>query len=170
MTDGIFEARRGSDYEAFGDLIREYVAWGRTRYQDEAWFVDQVFAHQSLDDELSALSTTYGPPNGRTWLALHSGEVLGCGAYRHLGAGVCEMKRLFVSPRSQRRGTGRDLCRALIRSARDDGCAWMRLDTAQRMVEAVALYRALGFRDCAPYRDYPPDLAPQMLFMELPLA
>jgi hypothetical protein len=42
----------------------------------------------------------------------------------------------------------------------------MRLDTGNLMTEAIAMYRALGFRDCEPYNEYPPELMPYLVFLE----
>jgi ribosomal protein S18 acetylase RimI-like enzyme len=80
------------------------------------------------------------------------------------------MKRVFVPERFRGAGLGRKLCGALIASARDDGFRSMKLDTGNLMQEAIALYGSLGFRECAPYIDYPAKLMPHFVFMELRLA
>src|SRR5215472_10853296 len=130
MGEHIFPATSASDYEAFGRLVTEYVQWCRSRYQDDEWFVDRVFGHQSLDSELKVLPATYGPPNGKTLLASRDGQVCGAGAYHRLADGTCEMKRLFVSEKFQGHGIGRRLCATLIASANEEGYKVMRLDTA----------------------------------------
>ncbi|MCG5479233.1 GNAT family N-acetyltransferase [Sinorhizobium alkalisoli] len=131
--------------------------------------VDAAFSHQALDEELQTLSFSYGPPNGRTFLAAHGDEMLGCIAYRRLSDTICEMKRLFVRGSGQGRGTARRLCMAAIDAARSDGYTLMRLDTASRLTEAIALYRSIGFRDCPAYNMYPDALMPHIVFMEMPL-
>lgn len=169
MTELIRAAATDDDFAAFAGLITEYVSWCRERYDDDAWFVDRVFGHQSLTDELKSLRAKYFDPNGRTFLAMSDGEVRGCGAYRRLADGSCEMKRLFVPGRFAGHGTGRALGNAIIRSASDEGFALMRLDTGNRFVEAIALYESFGFRRCPAYHAYPEDLMPYMVFMERPL-
>lgn len=169
MPELIYRARTPSDYEAFGALVSEYVAWCRTRYQHDAWFVEQVFGHQDLDQELMHLAATYGPPNGQTILARRDDQVCGGGAFRRLPDGTCEMKRLYVSDRFKGRGVGLRLANALINAARSDGFRLMRLDTANLLTEAISMYRKLGFRHCAAYRDYPEKFLPYLIFMELPL-
>jgi len=159
-------ATTAEDYAAFGALIRDYVAWLRVRCRDPPWFIDEVLGHQGLDRELDQLAVAYGPPDGRVLLARRAGLVCGGGAYRRLSADACEMKRLFVPAQFRGHGTGRRLCDALLAAAGTHGYRVMRLDSARHLAEAIALYRAAGFRDCAPYAIVLPRLLPQMVFME----
>ena len=131
MPEEILVASSAHDYAAFAGLVTEYVDWCRARYREDAWFVNEVFGHQSLATELEALPFTYGSPNGKTLLAVRDGVVCGGGAYRRLGDGTCEMKRLFVPSRFSGSGSGRRLCTALIQSARAEGFTLMRLDTGE---------------------------------------
>lgn len=170
MSEGVHLAASEADYAAFGALIREYVDWGRARFAQEAWLLDEALSHQSLDRELESLATRYGPPGGKAFLARRDGEVVGCGAYRRRSDEFCEMKRLFVPDRFRGLGIGRELCAAIIASAREERFRLMRLDTAAQMSEAVALYQAIGFRRCAPYNEYPERVMRHMVFMELTLA
>jgi GNAT superfamily N-acetyltransferase len=167
--DIVISATTSQHYHEFATRVREYVEWCRERYAGDSWFVDAAFSHQSLEEELQGLSSSYGPPDGRAFLALSGDEVVGCIAYRGLSDTICEMKRLFVRKSGQGRGTGRRLCVALIDVARSDGYALMRLDTGNLFTEAIALYRSVGFRDCPAYNDYPDDLMPYMVFMDRPL-
>jgi GNAT superfamily N-acetyltransferase len=166
----IHEANTPEDYAAFGALIREYVEWCRSRYAHEPWLVDQVFSYQSLDEELRLLPAAYGPPNGRSLLAIADGEVRGAVAYRKLSEHVCEMKRMFVPSRFHGQGLGAQLCKALIVRAEADGFHTMRLDTAAAFTEAINLYRSFGFTECPPYIDYPERMKPMIVFMEKALA
>lgn len=155
------------DVAAFATLVTQYVDWCRVRYaNDHAWFVERVFGYQSLEAERAGLSTAYTPPNGRVLLVRRDGEVCGGGAYRHREDGLCEMKRVFVPDRFKGQGIGRTLCHALMNAARADGYTRMCLDTANLLTEAIALYHSLGFRECPPYIQYPPDLMPFIVFME----
>ena len=169
MSFTITQAASAEDFESFGALIADYVEWCRARYSDDKWFVDQTLSHQSLDSELQDLAKKYTPPTGRAFIAREEGRPCGCAAYRWRGEGVVEMKRLFVPPAFKGKGYGRKICDALIASARADGCTTMLLDTANLMREAIALYESVGFRRCAPYNDYPPELMRYLIFMELPL-
>jgi ribosomal protein S18 acetylase RimI-like enzyme len=169
MSVTIATATSPDDFQAFAGLVRDYVDWCRIRYQADSWFVDQIFSQQSLDSELADLSAYYVAPNGKALLAKENGQSCGAGAYRRLSDRICEMKRVFVPDRFRGRGTGRQLCEALIAAARLEGFELMRLDTASLLKEAIGLYRSMGFRGCAPYRKYPEKLMPHIVFMELPL-
>lgn len=158
----IREACTPDDYQAFARLIGEYVEWCRDRDAS----IDMAFAQQSLNDELSRLSQAYGPPHGRTLLAVSDGEVCGAVAYRACSADVCEMKRLFTTPRCRGLQVGRDLCAKLMECAVADGFRQMRLDAARNFTEAIGLYRRLGFVECEAFFSYPPALQPLMMFME----
>ena len=157
------------NFEAFGTLIRQYVEWCRARYQEDAWFVDQALGHQALDAELAQLSVKYSPPHGWAFLAHGDGDICGCGGYRRMSDEICEMKRVFVPERFRGKGVGRALCNEIVRSARREGYRTMRLDTANRLVEAIAMYEAIGFRRRSPYQNYPDRLMPYLVFMEMPL-
>ena len=154
-------------------LISEFVAFLRLRYKDDNWFVTEVLDKQSLSTELQALSVTYGPPRGQAFLAFEDspdGEVaLACGAFKDIGGGVCEMKRVFVSDRGRGTGIGKKLVSTLIDAARSEGYQIMKLDTGALLAEAISLYQVLGFRDCEPYNGYPDRLNRYLRFMSLQL-
>jgi len=154
-----------ADFDAFGGVCRVYVEWCRRRYEDMPWFVEEVFGHQSLDEELRNLGLQYGPPAGRTIIAITDKSVVGGGAWRKHSETACELKRLYVTEVARGLGLGRRLCEALIDSASAEGFETMQLDTADRLTEAIAMYASMGFAPIAPYRDYPERLMLHLIFM-----
>jgi putative acetyltransferase len=113
---------------------------------------------QSFDEELATLPGRYAPPQGRLLLACVDGNLAGCGALRPLDTAkrICEMKRLYARPAFRGRGLGRKIAIELMRQAANAGYTHMRLDTVtDRMREAVALYRTLGFYEIEPYNEHP---------------
>ena len=122
---------------------------------------------QGFDQELERLPGEYAPPDGRLFIAEYDGKVAGCIALKRLGPDICEMKRLFVRNDFRGFGLGRVLAERLIVEARANGYKKMALDTIEdKMKSAVALYRLLGFKPCAPYYHNPILGA---LYMELEL-
>ena len=121
----------------------------------------------NFDQELAGLPGAYAPPDGRLFLAQWENQLAGCVALRKLEPDICEMKRLYLSPKFRGKGIGRILAEFIINEACKIGYKKMRLDTIQsNMQEAIALYRQLGFKEIAPYRLNP---IPGVVFMELTL-
>ncbi len=151
-----FQATTPDQIDLARQLFREYQAWLE---------VDLCF--QSFEQELAELPGDYAPPQGRLLLVYQDDDLAGCVALRKIGAGVCEMKRLFVRERFRGKGFGRALIDAISREARVIGYERMRLDTLPpKMNDAIALYRSLGFKEIAPYYNNP---VPDAIFMELDL-
>jgi putative acetyltransferase len=121
---------------------------------------------QNFDQELSGLPGAYAPPAGCLMLAEFNGRAGGCVALRPLGYGVCEMKRLYVTPELRGSGAGRALVVAVMERARSIGYTAMRLDTLPSMERAIELYRSLAFREIEPYCENP---VPGALFLECKL-
>lgn len=152
----IAQAASIEDVEAVRALFQEYAAW---------LAVDLCF--QGFAAELATLPGAYAPPDGRLLLARAGGETAGCAALRRLDARSGEVKRLFVRAPFRGRGLGMRLARAIVDEARAIGYARLLLDTLPQMPQAQRLYRALGFREIAPYYANP---IPGAVYMALALA
>ncbi|MEL6132348.1 MAG: GNAT family N-acetyltransferase [Bacteroidota bacterium] len=133
-------------------------AYGISRNLDEA--LGNYF------EELASLPQQYGPPHGCILLGSTKQEPLGCVAFRPEREGICEMKRLYVSPQSRGQHVGKKLCLRLMDIAKARDYQIMRLDTHPSMRSAQRLYQSLGFYEIERYNDNP---IPGIRFFERPL-
>jgi ribosomal protein S18 acetylase RimI-like enzyme len=151
-----------ADNEAIKALMREY-----------AGSLGFSLAYQDFEAELADFPGKYAPPDGALLLATADGDAAGTVALRRLDATTCEMKRLYVKPafRGRRTADGRSIGRALaediVAVGRERGYRRLRLDTiGGKMVQAISLYRSMGFVEIPPY--YASPIA-DTAFMELVL-
>ena len=152
----IVPAESAAQLDAIRELLLEY--WQNRKLE--------LFVF-NFEQELAGLPGAYAPPDGRLFLAQWENKPAGCVALRKLESGICEMKRLYLSPKFRGKGVGKILAEFIINEARKIGYQKMRLDTIQaNMQEAIVLYRQLGFNEIAPYRVNP---LPIVIFMELVL-
>jgi GNAT superfamily N-acetyltransferase len=86
-----------------------------------------------------------GPGRGAMLVAYVDSEPAGCGAIRLLDPDRAEIKRMYVLPSMRGRGCGRALLDSLTDEARSLGATELVLETGERLVEAMSLYRRAGF-------------------------
>lgn len=141
-------------------------AEARRLFQEYADWLGEDLSYQQFDEELRTVDQIYVPTQGRLLLAWDEGEAVGCVGLRDLGAGTCEMKRLYVQPTHQGRGHGRQLAEVVVDKARSIGYTRMVLDTLSRLKAARALYRSMGFAEIEPYYFNP---LPGVIYMALTL-
>ena len=87
-----------------------------------------------------------GPPGGVFIVGYdETGEPVCGGGVKDLGAGACEIKRMYVVPEARNTGRGRELLEALEEAARALGYERARLDTGPAQHGAERMYRAAGY-------------------------
>ncbi len=148
----------------------EGVARARALFEEYAASLPFSLCFQGFDEEMASLPGKYARPRGCILLGVDEriGEAVGTVAVRPLDdPGVCEMKRLYVRPRARGSGLGRRLCERLLAESCAMGYREMRLDTESTMIEAVSLYRSMGFRTIPRYNN---DPLPHTVFLGLDLA
>jgi ketosteroid isomerase-like protein/N-acetylglutamate synthase-like GNAT family acetyltransferase len=80
-----------------------------------------------------------------------AGRAVACGALCPLDDGAVELKRMYVRPEDRGRGLGWVILIALELEAQRQGFGVVRLGTGDFQPEALALYRAAGYREIPPY-------------------
>jgi GNAT superfamily N-acetyltransferase len=91
------------------------------------------------------------PPQGAFLVGHEDGQAVACGGLRRLEDGVCEIKRMYVTPVARSRGVGRALLGALEDAARELGYERVRLDAGPEQRHSRILFAATGYVEIAPY-------------------
>jgi GNAT superfamily N-acetyltransferase len=147
-----------SDYQLRDADTESLLAEAARLFDDYARSIGIDLEFQGFSRELSSLPGDYAPPDGAILLVLDGERAIACVALRKLEAGICEMKRMYVTPAGRGKNLGRRLAGAIIKRARELGYLSMRLDTLGSMTAARSLYRSLGFVPIAAYCHNPfPD-------------
>ncbi len=92
-------------------------------------------------------------PEGVLLLARIGEQPVGCGALHWFPGAVADVKRMWVDPSARGLGLGRRLLVELEAVARARGVELLRLETNRSLVEAIALYRDLGYEEVDPFND-----------------
>jgi ribosomal protein S18 acetylase RimI-like enzyme len=116
----------------------------------EAWIADR-FGPQDPDRTSTIGLEEMAPPDGAFVVLYEDGAAVAGGGLRRLEDEVAEIKRMFVVPAARGRGHGRRVLDELEAAAAELGYRRLRLDTAQSMTTAIALYRGAGYRDIPDY-------------------
>jgi putative acetyltransferase len=122
-------------------LVAELDAYANSVYAPE-------FNHLTPVEEFAEEGATF-------FIARKDGKAVGCVAVRPLGAGVSELKRMWVRPEARGEGAGAALIEALESYARSRGDKTVVLETAGKFVEAMKLYRRSGYVQRKRYGEYP---------------
>ena len=92
-------------------------------------------------------------PEGRCSWPASASEPVGCGALHFFPDGVADVKRMWVDPTARGLGLGRRMLVELETVALAHGVSLLRLETNRSLVEAIALYRSLGYDEVDPFND-----------------
>lgn len=105
---------------------------------------------------LQALKEELTNPAACFLVGEEAGEVLGY-AGMHCAAGECYVDNVAVFPEARRQGVGRKLMEALLQAAAARGGEFLSLEVRPSNLEALALYRGLGFREVGRRRRFYDD-------------
>jgi GNAT superfamily N-acetyltransferase len=123
----------------------EYIAWIDSMLKCKHGIRLTANSINQLMDEIITDWPLYSGRHGRFILAYIGKSVGGMAGIKYVSRDVCELKRLYVSPRHRRAGLGRSLVERLLLGARILGYSKVRLETLDFMEAAIRLYESLGF-------------------------
>jgi GNAT superfamily N-acetyltransferase len=126
-------------------LARDFFAYMRATYPEREATIDAYLIAQDFESQLADFRTHFNPPCGECLLARLDGAPVGVVMLKTYAEGACELNRMYVARAARGRGVARRLCETLIARARALGYREIRLDALNERVEALPLYRALGF-------------------------
>jgi DNA-binding MarR family transcriptional regulator/GNAT superfamily N-acetyltransferase len=95
------------------------------------------------------------PPAGLFLVAYRHDDAVGCGGVKHHTGAPSEIKRMWVAENARGLGIARRMLAALERDAIDSGASIATIETSATLVEAMALYRSVGYVEVAPFNDEP---------------
>jgi predicted GNAT family N-acyltransferase len=94
---------------------------------------------------LRAPATAYAALAGRLWVATLGGAVVACVGMKPAGAGMVELKSLYVAAKARRQGLGELLTELVEEEAERRGARWVELWSDTRFADAHRLYTRLGY-------------------------
>ena len=124
---------------------------GKRLFREYAASLSIDLAFQRFEEELDAVQEQYGPPAGALVLAYAGERAVGCAGVRSKGAGIAELKRMYVHPEYRGHQLGRRLLERSVAIATDLGYEKLRLDTLAGMTGARRLYESFGFNTLPAY-------------------
>jgi len=128
---------------------------------DARWCLSQYYAElrerfeAGFDPSLSLVpdAREFTRPRGAFLVARLRGSPVGCGAVKVQRDGAADIKRMWIDASVRGLGLGRRLLSELERHAAENGATVVRLETNRALAEAIAMYRAHGYAEVAPFND-----------------
>ena len=108
-----------------------------------------------VDQALPLTADELRPPAGCFLVAYRDGEPVACGGLKLHGTAPAEIKRVWVDRSARGLGLARRLVGELEGRARAAGAPAVQLDTNRTLVEAIAMYRNLGYTEIEPFNEEP---------------
>ncbi len=166
ISADIVEMSSAEDVETVRGLLGGYVRWLFDSFPDQTEDLAAYYSPERVQAALDEVATKLRGADGLALIARVDERPVGCVLAYPTEPGIAELKRLFVLPGARGNGLGRRLIETVGLRMAALGYPVIRLDTATFLLEAIALYRRIGFVEIAPYIDLPTGTAKTALFME----
>lgn len=107
----------------------------------------EAYIALALREEIDRIRDYYNPARGGGfWVATDGGTLVGNVGLEASGAGIFELRRMYVDPGHRRRGVGALLLAHAEAVCRGKGAAKLVLSTSELQSAAIALYKSAGYR------------------------
>lgn len=152
----LVHARSRDEMADAAGLMRGLVDSNKQRYPDQVELLDDYYRGSWFLEPSPRIPAEYLPPAGDVIVAYDEHGPVGAVAIHRMDELHCELKSMFVPIAYRGKGIARELCKEVIKSAKQLGFKFVRLTTGERQPEARALYTRLGFKTVTPWEDNPP--------------
>lgn len=169
MTLTITNPVTASDLEAVQQLCWDYRADLAARGDVALQMMTTFYPHDIYEKLVHDLPKLHATPKGVMRMVKLDDRIVGCGMFYAFSPGICEWKRIYLTPAARGSGAATALCIDLIEHSRAAGYHTAYLDTMNTLTAARALYTRVGFTERGPYADYPPETVPHLCFYEYDL-
>jgi putative acetyltransferase len=96
-------------------------------------------------------------PRGAFLVAFEDNVPVACGGLCRYDDTIGEIRRMYVARERRGEGLSRQILNGLEREARSLGYSTIRLETGERQIEALGLYRSAGYEPITTYGPYVDD-------------
>lgn len=134
---------RAADREPVRDLfirVNRSIAPAPLKEKFEAYIA------RALAEEIDRIADYYGERSGGFWVAESTDTIVGMFGLEPDGPTAMELRRMYVAPEARRRGIARQMLTFAEDECRRRGTQSLTLSTSELQGEALALYRAAGYR------------------------
>ena len=102
------------------------------------------------DKTLDSLSQVYNRDNACYWVIELDGKIMGGAGVAPLAGNtaICELQKMYFMPDARGKGLAKTLSNLTFEFAKTQGFTQIYLETTAVLVEALALYKTLGFDSC----------------------
>ncbi|WP_158637045.1 GNAT family N-acetyltransferase [Arenimonas daejeonensis] len=161
----------GAALMAADHLLGDFARGLATLFADVPGLAAQILRTDSWGNADGAVLPEYRDPDGALLLARCLGQPIGIVGIQALPGmpDTAELKRLYVHRGFRGEGFARQLLARAIGDARRLGYREIRLETSERMGDALRLYRLAGFRTVPSYRERPAEIDRHYLSLSLDL-
>lgn len=122
--------------------------------------LDAYLNHIVGGEENRAQYIPYNSPDDiqDAFVAYDDDQAVGCAAIKRYDDESAEVKRVFIREEYRGQGISKKLMELLEQTVKEQGYSCLLLESGEILVEAMALYRKIGFKvipNYGPYKDMP---------------